>query len=97
MVDKMLVKEVLGYTQREWTNPRTGEKKNIRSFSLVLSNGSGSLLAEGNDELAERMTQMEIQPEAVCAVILSFHVNVMEREGEKRYFQRVRIEEFVLL
>lgn len=97
MVDKMLIKEVLGYTQREWTNPRTGERKNIRTFSLVLTNGSDSVLAEGNDELAERMSGMTIKPDSMACVGLSFHANPTEKDGERRYFQRVRIESFVLL
>lgn len=97
MVDKMLIKEVLGYTQREWTNPRTGERKNIRTFSLVLTNGSDSVLAEGNDEVAERMSRMPIKTDALACVSLSFHANKTEKDGESRYFQRVRIESFVLV
>lgn len=97
MVDKMLIKEVLGFEQRDWTNPRTGEKKVIKTFTLVLTNGSDSVLAEGNDEVADRMSRMPIKPETMACVSLSFHANKMERDGASRWFQRVRIENIVLI
>ena len=97
MVDKMIIKAVGGYTENSWTNPRTGETKQIKSFGLVLQNVNNSFVAEASDEMAVKMKSMDIKPDTSALVSLSFVATSNEKDGAVRYFQRVRIEHIVLL
>ena len=63
----------------------------------MLQNGNNSFVAEANDEMAVKMKSMDIKPDAVALVSLSFVATSNEKEGSVRYFQRVRIEHIVLL
>lgn len=97
MVDLMLISTVGGYSQNEWTNPRTGERKIIKSFGLVLQQGNNSYVAEANDEVAERLKNMNLQPDTRVIASLSFSAQRNEKDGAVRYFQRVRIENIVVV
>lgn len=97
MVDLMLITAVSGYSENMWTNPRTGEKKNIKSFGLVLQQGNNSFVAEANDEVAERLKGMNLQADQRVIASLSFSAQRKETDNSVRYFQRVRIENVVMV
>ena len=93
----MLINVVGGYSENNWTNPRTGETKNIKSFGLVLQCGNNSFVAEASDEMAEKLKAMNLRPDMQVLVSLSFNATRQEKDGSVRYFQRVRIEKLVVL
>lgn len=97
MVEKMIIKQVGGYTENEWTNPRTGERKTIKSYGLVLENGNNSFVAEASDDVAVRLSSMAIKPDIPVLASLSFVASKSEKENSVRYYQRVRIDSIILL
>lgn len=97
MVEKMIVNAVGGYTENDWTNPRTGERKTIKAFGLVLQNGNDVFAAEANDETADRLSKMNIKQDMHVLASLSFSASRNEKDGIIRYYQRVRIENLILL
>lgn len=96
-VENAIINVVGGYTENDWTNPRTGERKQIKSFGLVLQVGNNQFVAEASDEMAEKMRSMELKPDTKVLVALSFQATRNEKDGGVRYFQRVRIEKLVVL
>ena len=92
-----IVNVVGGYTENDWTNPRTGERKLIKSFGLVLQVGNNQFAAEASDETAEKLKAMDLKPDTRVLVALSFQVSRNERDGKVMYFQRVRVEKLVVL
>ena len=48
MVEKMIVKVVGNYSENDWQNNRTGEKKLIKSIQVVLKNGREGYVAEAS-------------------------------------------------
>ena len=97
MVEKMYVKVVGNYTETDWQNPRTGEKKLIKSVSLVLQNGKESFSCEANDDLAQRVRDMNLKVDTPVLASLYFEAGSTTKDNVVRYFQRVRIEDFVTL
>ena len=97
MVEKMIINAVGSYIENDWQNPRTGEKKKIKSFGLVLQNGSDVFSAEAQDEAAETLASMSLKQDQHVLVSLSFSASRSEKDGVVRYFQRVRIENLVIL
>ena len=95
--DKAIINVVGGYTENDWTNPRTGERKQIKSFGLVLQIGNNQFVAEASDEMAEKLRSMDLKPDSHVLVALSFQATRNEKEGSVRYFQRVRVEKLVVL
>lgn len=92
-----IVNVVGGYAENDWTNPRTGERKQIKSFGLVLQVGNNQFAAEASDEMAEKLKAMNVMPDSRVLVALSFQVSRSEKDGKVMYFQRVRIEKLVVL
>lgn len=97
MVEKFIINAVGGYTENDWQNPRTGEKKLIKSFGLVLQSGNNSFVAEASDETAEKLKGMNLKPDSQVLASLSFVASRQEKDGNVRYYQRVRIEKLVVL
>ena len=97
MVEKMLVKSVGNYTETEWQNPRTGEKKQIKSIQVVLKNGREGFVAEANDDLAQKIAGMSLKVDTPVAVGLSFDYQETTKDNVVRYFQRVRVIDFIPL
>jgi hypothetical protein len=94
MIEKMIVKVVGNYSENEWTNPRTGEKKQIKSIQVVLKNGRESFVAEANDDLAKTIGDMNLKPDTPALVNLSFDAQESVKDNVVRYYQRVRIVDF---
>jgi len=97
MVEKMLVKSVGNYTETEWQNPRTGEKRQIKSIQVVLKNGREGFVAEANDDLAQKIAGMNLKVDTPVAVSLSFDYQETTKDNVVRYFQRVRIIDLIPL
>ena len=97
MVEKMIVKVVGNYSETEWTNPRTGEKKPIKSIQVVLKNGREGFVAEANDDLAKQIDGMKLKVDTPVMVNLSFDYQDVTKDNVTRYFQRVRIIDFAPL
>ena len=97
MVEKMYVKVVGNYTETDWQNNRTGEKKLIKSIQVVLKNGREGYVAEASGELAEKIRDMKLKVDTPVMVNLSFDYQESTKDNVVRYFQRVRIEDFVPL
>lgn len=97
MVEKMLVKAVGNYSENEWQNPRTGEKKVIKSIQVVLKNGREGFVAEANDDLAQKISGMNLKVDTPVAVSLSFDYQETTKDNVVRYFQRVHITAFIPL
>lgn len=97
MVEKMLINVVGNYIENDWQNPRTGERKVLKSFSLVLQNGNDTFNAEASDDVAVAMKDMNLKADMPVMVSLSFQAQRSEKEGVVRYFQKVRIEKIVVL
>lgn len=97
MVEKMLVKSVGNYTETEWQNPRTGEKKQIKSIQVVLKNGREGFVAEANDDLAQKIAGMNLKVDTPVAVGLAFDYQETTKDNVVRYFQRVRVIDFIPL
>lgn len=97
MVEKMIINAVGGFIENDWQNPRTGEKKKIKSFALVLQSGSNIFAAEAQDEVAESLKTMPLKQDQHVLASLSFSASRNEKDGVVRYFQRVRIERLVIL
>ena len=96
-VENAIINVVGGYSENDWTNPRTGERKQIKAFGLVLQVGNNQFVAEASDEMAEGMRSMDLKPNMKVLVSLSFQATRNEKDGSIRYFQRVRIEKLVVL
>jgi hypothetical protein len=97
MVEKMIVKVVGNYSENDWQNNRTGEKKLIKSIQVVLKNGREGVVAEASGELAEKIRDMKLKVDTPVMVNLSFDYQESTKDNAVRYFQRVRIEDFVTL
>ena len=97
MVEKMIVKVVGNYSENDWQNNRTGEKKLIKSIQVVLKNGREGYVAEASGELAEKIRDMKLKVDTPVMVNLSFDYQEVTKDNAVRYFQRVRIEDFVPL
>jgi hypothetical protein len=97
MVEKMIVKVVGNYSENDWQNNRTGEKKLIKSIQVVLKNGREGYVAEASGELAEKIRDMKLKVDTPVLVNLSFDYQEVTKDNVVRYFQRVRIEDFVPL
>lgn len=97
MVEKMLVKAVGNYSETEWQNPRTGEKKTIKSIQVVLKNGREGFVAEASDDLAQKIAGMNLKVDTPVAVGLSFDYQETTKDNVVRYFQRVRVIDFIPL
>ena len=97
MVEKMIVKVVGNYSENDWQNNRTGEKKLIKSIQVVLKNGREGVVAEASGELAEKIRDMKLKVDTPVLVNLSFDYQEVTKDNVVRYFQRVRIEDFVPL
>lgn len=97
MVEKMLVKVVGNYSETEWQNPRTGEKKQIKSIQVVLKNGREGFVAEASDDLAKSIADMKLKVDTPVMVNLSFDYQETTKDNVVRYFQRVRIIDFATL
>ena len=97
MVEKMIVKVVGNYSENDWQNSRTGEKKLIKSIQVVLKNGREGYVAEASGELAEKIRDMKLKVDTPVLVNLSFDYQEVTKDNVVRYFQRVRIEDFVPL
>ena len=97
MVEKMIVKVVGNYSENDWQNNRTGEKKLIKSIQIVLKNGREGYVAEASGELAEKIRDMKLKVDTPVLVNLSFDYQEVTKDNVVRYFQRVRIEDFVPL
>ena len=97
MVEKVIVKVAGQYSENDWTNPRTGESKLIRSIQLVMKNGRESFVAEANDDLAKTIGDMNLKPDTPALVNLSFDAQESVKDNVVRYYQRVRIVDFVSL
>lgn len=91
MIEKMIVKVVGNYSENEWQNPRTGEKKLIKSIQVVLKNGREGFVAEANDDLAKSIADMKLKVDTPVMVNLSFEYQETTKDNVVRYFQRVRI------
>lgn len=97
MVEKMLINVVGNYIENDWQNPRTGEKKLIKSFGLILQNGNNTFNAEAQDDVAVAMKAMNLKADMPVLVSLSFQAQRSEKDNVVRYYQRVRIEKIVAL
>jgi hypothetical protein len=97
MVEKVIVKVAGQYSENDWTNPRTGESKLIRSIQLVMKNGRESFVAEANDDLAKTIGDMNLKPDTPALVNLSFDAQESVKDNVVRYYQRVRIVDFISL
>ena len=97
MIEKMIVKVVGNYSENDWQNNRTGEKKLIKSIQVVLKNGREGVVAEASGELAEKIRDMKLKVDTPVLVNLSFDYQEVTKDNVVRYFQRVRIEDFVPL
>ena len=97
MIEKMIVKVVGNYSENEWQNPRTGEKKVIKSIQVVLKNGREGFVAEASDDLAKRIADMKLKVDTPVMVNLSFDYQETTKDNVVRYFQRVRIIDFATL
>lgn len=97
MVEKMLVKVVGNYSENEWQNPRTGEKKVIKSIQVVLKNGREGFVAEASDDLAQKIAAMNLKVDTPVSVNLSFEYQETTKDNVVRYFQRVRVIDFIPL
>lgn len=97
MIEKMIVKVVGDYSETEWTNPRTGEKKLIQSVQVVLKNGREGFVAEANDDLAKAISDMKLKVDTPVLVNLSFDYADKTSDNVTRYFQRVRVIDFIPL
>lgn len=97
MVEKMLLKAVGNYSENEWQNPRTGEKKTIRSIQVVMKNGREGFVAEANDDLAQKIAGMNLKVDTPVSVNLSFEYQETTKDNVVRYFQRVRVIDFIPL
>lgn len=97
MIEKMIVKVVGNYSENDWQNNRTGEKKLIKSIQVVLKNGREGYVAEASGELAEKIRDMKLKVDTPVLVNLSFDYQEVTKDNVVRYFQRVRIEVFVPL
>ena len=97
MIEKMIVKVVGNYSENDWQNNRTGEKKLIKSIQVVLKNGREGYVAEASGELAEKIRDMKLKVDTPVLVNLSFDYQEVTKDYVVRYFQRVRIEDFVPL
>lgn len=97
MVEKMIVKVVGNYSESEWQNPRTGEKKQIKSIQVVLKNGREGYVAEANDDLAKKIADMKLKVDTPVLVNLSFDYQENTKDNVTRYFQRVRVVDFIPL
>ena len=93
----MIVKVVGNYSENDWQNNRTGEKKLIKSIQVVLKNGREGYVAEASGELAEKIRDMKLKVDTPVLVNLSFDYQEVTKDNVVRYFQRVRIEDFVPL
>lgn len=97
MVEKMIVKVVGNYSENDWQNNRTGEKKLIKSIQVVLKNGREGYVAEASGELAEKIRDMKLKVDTPVLVNLSFDYQEVTKDNVVRYFQRVRIEDLIPL
>ena len=97
MIEKMIVKVVGNYSENEWQNPRTGEKKVIKSIQVVLKNGREGFVAEASDDLAKSIADMKLKVDTPGMVNLSFDYQETTKDNVVRYFQRVRIIDFATL
>ena len=97
MVEKMIVKVVGNYSENDWQNNRTGEKKLIKSVSLVLQNGKESFSCEANDDLAQRVRDMNLKVDTPVLASLYFEAGSATKDNVVRYFQRVRVENIIPL
>ena len=97
MVEKMIVKVVGNYSENDWQNNRTGEKKLIKSIQVVLKNGREGYVAEASGELAEKIRDMKLKVDTPVMVNLSFDYQEVTKDNAVRYFQRVRIEDLIPL
>lgn len=97
MVREMLINVVGNYTENDWQNPRTGEKKTIKSLPLVLQSGNNTFMAEAQDDVAKTLKDMNLQAGQAVIVSLSFQAQRSEKDNNVRYFQRVRIEKLILV
>ena len=97
MIEKMIVKVVGNYSENEWQNPRTGEKKIIKSIQDVLKNGREGFVAEASDDLAKSIADMKLKVDTPVIVNLSFDYQETTKDNVVRYFQRVRIIDFATL
>lgn len=97
MVQTMIVKVVGNYSENEWQNPRTGEKKMIRSIQVVLKNGREGYVAEASDDLAKAIRDMNVNVDTPVLVNLSCDYQEVVKDNVVRYFQRVRIIDFIPL
>lgn len=97
MIEKMIVKVVGNYSENEWQNPRTGEKKVIKSIQVVLKNGREGFVAEASDDLAKSIADMKLKVDTPVIVNLSFDYQETTKDNVVRYFQRVRIIDFATL
>lgn len=97
MVEKMIVKVVGNYSETEWQNPRTGEKKQIKSIQVVLKNGREGVVAEANDDLAKKIADMKLKVDTPVLVNLSFDYQETTKDNAVRYFQRVRVIDLIPL
>lgn len=97
MVEKMIVKVVGNYSENDWQNNRTGEKKLIKSIQVVLKNGREGYVAEASGELAEKIRDMKLKVDTPVMVNLSFDYQESTKDNVVRYFQRVRIEDLIPL
>lgn len=95
MVDTFIIQTVGNYSENNWTNPRTGEIKVIKSLPLVLSNGNDSFIVEANDDKAEAIKALSLKADDLVIASLSFTASRTEKDGIVRYFQRVRLEHLV--
>jgi hypothetical protein len=97
MIEKMIVKVVGNYSENDWQNNRTGEKKLIKSIQVVLKNGREGVVAEASGELAEKIRDMKLKVDTPVLVNLSFDYQEVTKDNVVRYFQRVRIEDLIPL
>lgn len=97
MIEKMIVKVVGNYSENEWQNPRSGEKKVIKSIQVVLKNGREGFVAEASDDLAKSIADMKLKVDTPVMVNLSFDYQETTKDNVVRYFQRVRIIDFATL
>ena len=97
MVEKMIVKVVGNYSENDWQNNRTGEKKLIKSIQVVLKNGREGYVAEASGELAEKIRDMKLKVDTPVLVNLSFDYQEVTKDNVVRYFQRVRVENIIPL
>jgi hypothetical protein len=97
MIEKMIVKVVGNYSENDWQNNRTGEKKLIKSIQVVLKNGREGVVAEASGELAEKIRDMKLKVDTPVMVNLSFDYQESTKDNVVRYFQRVRIEDLIPL